>query len=169
MENKSKETAPCPACGEPLCSDGRCYNNKCKEYDPLSQYFDGPSEEELTTDVAKLKERMGMTEDSEEKFVPDEALNLKVSEEKINCNDQESKKQRKALIKLLNHQFGVKVSEIVADWLIQNGTRVTLSCENCEHYLSSVGLCRCWESVTENDGFCHRAKPREESEDASNV
>ena len=30
----------CPSCGKPYAEDGRCYNDDCEEYDPLSQYFD---------------------------------------------------------------------------------------------------------------------------------
>lgn len=50
--------ALCPCCKKLLAKDGRCYNNKCAEYDPISQYFDGPSQEELEEDVRLINERM---------------------------------------------------------------------------------------------------------------
>lgn len=34
----------CPSCGKPYDKDGRCYNQDCEQYDPLSQYFDEPEE-----------------------------------------------------------------------------------------------------------------------------
>ena len=37
----------CPSCGKPYDKDGRCYNGDCEQYDPLSQYFDEPDEDDL--------------------------------------------------------------------------------------------------------------------------
>ena len=47
----------CLTCKKPLIN-GYCYNAECPEYDPLSQYFDAPSEEELAKDEAAIKARL---------------------------------------------------------------------------------------------------------------
>lgn len=38
---------------------------------------------------------------------------------------------REELIELLNHEFGKKVSEITADWLIANGVQIPVKCSEC--------------------------------------
>ena len=38
---------------------------------------------------------------------------------------------RKQLVRLLNHEFGVKVAEITADWLIANGVAIPVRCKDC--------------------------------------
>lgn len=63
MKNQTKEF--CLYCNKPLAKDGRCYNNKCVAYDPLSQYFDGPSQEELEADIKSLTERIKNINDSD--------------------------------------------------------------------------------------------------------
>ncbi len=48
----------CPCCKKHLAEDGRCYNNECTAYDPLSQYFDGPSKEDLEANIKLLNEQI---------------------------------------------------------------------------------------------------------------
>ena len=75
MENKTENPACCPRCNKPLGPDGRCYNSKCEEYDPLSQYFDGPSEEDMKEDIRQLKERLDAERsDLDDEFVPDSEM-----------------------------------------------------------------------------------------------
>ncbi len=52
-ESKSIKEDCCPHCGKQYAEDGRCYNQDCDAYDPISQYFDEPNEElnESSADV----------------------------------------------------------------------------------------------------------------------
>ena len=54
----AQSTQFCPWCYQPLAEDGRCYNDKCKAYDPISQYFDEPSEEDIAKDIEALNKRL---------------------------------------------------------------------------------------------------------------
>ena len=47
----------CSTCNSVLIN-GYCYNNNCKAYDPLSQYFDGPTEEDVAEDTAAIIDRI---------------------------------------------------------------------------------------------------------------
>lgn len=75
--------------------------------------------------------------------------------------------QKEHLTKLLNHQFGKQVSEIVADWLISNGVTAPVQCFECdaEHCAYNPdGICKFAlvygrEPVLHDDGcndFCYK-------------
>ena len=67
----------------------------------------------------------------------------------------------KKITELIQQQLCLgKSSDDIAECLVANGVTVPVRCENCEHFLMSVDLCRRWESVTDPDGFCHRGVPR---------
>lgn len=55
--------------------------------------------------------------------------------------------------------FGFDFSDYNKTWVAYT-EQPLLRCENCEYFLSSVDLCKSWEAVTDNDGYCHRGKLR---------
>ena len=67
----------------------------------------------------------------------------------------------KKIAELIQQQLHLgKSSDDIAEHLVANGAAVPIRCENCEHFLKSVDLCRRWESVTDSDGFCYCGVPR---------
>lgn len=55
-----------------------------------------------------------------------------------------------------NSEVRAKLQKLAALSNTAKLTKVT-HCKDCRHFLASVELCKCWDSVTEADGFCHRA------------
>lgn len=36
-----------------------------------------------------------------------------------------------------------------------------IQCKDCQHFTASLDFCRCWQSVTDEDGFCHWGEPKD--------
>ena len=47
----------CNICNLPM-DNGHCYNIECSNYDPIAQYFEGPTTEELAADAAAIEKRL---------------------------------------------------------------------------------------------------------------
>ena len=55
--------------------------------------------------------------------------------------------------------FGLEYSDYSKTWVAYT-ERPLLRCVDCEYFLRSVDLCKAWECVTDDDGYCHRGKLR---------
>ena len=59
-----KKQSLCPVCKNPMTDNRFCYNSNCRAYDPLSQYFVAPTDEDLQKDAESIQKRLREIDDA---------------------------------------------------------------------------------------------------------
>ena len=64
VNNNKKKQAACPICTKPMADNRFCFNSDCRAYDPLSQYFVAPTDEDLQKDAESIQKRLREIDDA---------------------------------------------------------------------------------------------------------